>query len=144
VVAASDEEVFGLSYAQVALKVRPDVRVLNLLEWRDLPWRRQVLERVGINPSGLENLNRGELIGMIAAREPVWIIDPPMPPRPGYLANAPCIGPYTVLDLRRSAITSAKQENKPMPPPRDDFHPESMWLGSDQSLAEKYLSCHSL
>ena len=135
-VAASDEEIFGLSYAQVALGIRPDVRILNLLEWSHPIKRQQVLARIGIDPSSMINLNRGELIGILATREPLWIIDPPIPPRPDYLASAPCIGPYLILDLRKNPEIKQSQAIVPSL----DSRP---WLASDQSLLDKYLSCRN-
>ncbi len=134
VVAASDQEIFGLSYAQVALGIRPDVRVLNLLEWGMPGKRDRVLARVGIDPASMINLNRGELIGMIATREPVWIIDAPMPPRPAYLANSPCVGPFLVLDLRPKPEIRANRPVRPQSGSRP-------WFATDQSLLEKYEAC---
>lgn len=140
VVAASDQEIFGLSYAQVALRIRPDVRILNLLEWsaagkNSVEKRGHALARTGIDPASMMNLNRGELVGMLATREPVWIIDPPMPPRPAYLAKTPCVGPYLVLDLRNSPEIRG---NRPVSPPTES----RPWFVSDQSLLDKYESCH--
>lgn len=134
VVAASDQEIFGLSYAQVTLGIRPDVRVLNLLEWGAPEKRARVLARVGIDPASMITLNRGELIGMIATREPAWIIDAPMPPRPAYLAKSPCVGPFLVLDLRAKPEI---RENRPVQP-QTTSRP---WFMTDQSLLEKYESC---
>ena len=137
VVAASDEEIFGLSYAQVALGIRPDVRILNLLEWSNPAKRNHVLARIGVDPSSLINLNRGELIGMLATREALWIIDPPLPPRPDYLAAAPCVGPYLILDLRKHP---EPRHNQPITP-RSDPQNSAPWLATDQSLLDKYINC---
>lgn len=134
VVAASDEEIFGLSYAQVALGVRPDVRILNLLEWSNPAKRNHILARTGIDPNSLIDLNRGELIGMLATREALWIIDAPVPPRPDYLAAAPCVGPYLILDLRKNP--EVRQNQRLIPPQKS-----KPWFASDQSLLDKYTSC---
>ena len=137
VVAASDEEIFGLSYAQIALGIRPDVRILNLLEWSNPAKRNHILARTGIDPNSLIDLNRGELIGMLATREALWIIDAPLPPRPEYLAAAPCVGPYLILDLRKNPEF---RHNQPVIPPQKS----KPWFASDQSLLDKYTSCANI
>jgi hypothetical protein len=137
VVAASDEEIFGLSYAQVALGIRPDVRILNLLEWSNPAKRNHILARTGIDPNSLIDLNRGELIGMLGTREALWIIDAPLPPRPEYLAAAPCLGPYLILDLRKNPEI---RHNQPVIPPQKS----KPWFASDQSLLDKYTSCTNI
>ena len=134
VVVASDEEIFGLSYAQVALGIRPDIRILNLLEWGQPDKRPHVLARIGIDPNSMLHLNRGELIGILATHEALWILDAPIPPRPDYLAAAPCVGPYLILDLRKSRESHA---NLPLIPHKNS----KPWFATDQGLLDKYTSC---
>jgi hypothetical protein len=146
-VAASDDHVFGFSYAQTVLGVRPDVRILNLLEWTSSQQKKRALTRTGIDAGGitgpaLETLNRGEIIQALSQREPVWIIDPPRRPWPDFLNKAICASPWLVLDMRsnrldpdiaRSIRDSAASFAKP--------DPGQLWLALDHEIASQYRTC---
>lgn len=136
VIAASDEEIFGLSYGQVALKIRPDLRILNLLEWGNPDKRHQALQRIGITPEPYKGLNRGQLVEALAKKYPLWIIDPPIPPKPQYMNNLSCAGPYEILDLRATSI--AKSTKSYLSAPVTTSQP---WYASDESLLIREQNC---
>ncbi|MEY4632418.1 MAG: hypothetical protein RIQ81_2538, partial [Pseudomonadota bacterium] len=138
VITASDDHIFGFSYAQASLGLRPDVRILNLLEWGTPRQRSLSLARTGITPDeDLIALNRGQLVRTLASREPVWIIDPPQKPWPDYLARATCRGPFLVLDL---------QEGVPQNPPEwkqvaYQKRPSELWLPWDRMMLRQHEDC---
>lgn len=150
IVAASNEEIFGLSYAQVSLGIRPDIRILNLLDWTNPEKKHGVLTRIGIDPEPFSDMNRGQLIEALAKKQSLWIIDSPVPPKPAYMENLPCHGPFEILDLTKSSGSEQAQLRPGIPnsPEQADDSPNirlnsSPWYASDQGLLDREENCRS-